>query len=81
MLRQLIAILPAFLPRQRPLFPTLVVLALIQVTLDSLYCSGIVLAASRAGNLLGRVEIRRRIECTLEVVLGGLGFELTLDLR
>jgi threonine/homoserine/homoserine lactone efflux protein len=57
------------------------VLATIQVILDSAWCAGLVLAASRARRWLGRVSIRRRIERTLAVVLVGLGFELAIDTR
>lgn len=76
-----VSFLPQFLPHHGPLLPTLVALALIQVTLDTVYCCGIVLAASHAGQFLARVKIRRRIERGLALVLIGLGCELTLDMR
>lgn len=76
-----VSFLPQFLPHHGRLLPTLLVLALIQVTLDTVYCSGLVLAAGRAGHLLGRARIRRRLERGLALVLLGLGCELTLELR
>jgi len=74
-----ISFLPQFLPRHGPLLPTVLVLATVQVTLDTLYCSGIVLLADRARQLLQRGAVRRRIERGLGLVLVGLGCELTLE--
>jgi threonine/homoserine/homoserine lactone efflux protein len=76
-----ISFLPQFLPRHGSLLPTLLVLAVIQVGLDTAYCIGIVLAAARAGQLLRRARVRRRLERGLALVLLGLGCELSLDLR
>jgi threonine/homoserine/homoserine lactone efflux protein len=74
-----ISFLPQFLPHRGAVLPTVLVLATIQVTLDTLYCSGIVLFADRARGLLERRTIRRRIEHGLGLVLVGLGFELGLE--
>lgn len=74
-----VSFLPEFLPRHGPLLPTVLVLATIQVTLDTLYCSGIVLLADRARRLLQPPRIRRRIERGLGLVLVGLGCELALE--
>jgi threonine/homoserine/homoserine lactone efflux protein len=74
-----ISFLPQFLPRHGPLLSTVLILATIQVTLDTLYCSGIVLLADRARGLLERGAIRRRIERGLGLVLVGLGCELALE--
>ena len=74
-----ISFLPQFLPKHGPLMPTLLVLAAIQVTLDTLYCSGIVMLADRARGLLARARIRHRIERGLALVLIGLGCELAAD--
>lgn len=74
-----ISFLPQFLPRHGPLLPTVLVLATVQVTLDTLYCSGIVLLADRARRLLQGGSIRRRIERGLGLVLVGLGCELALE--
>jgi threonine/homoserine/homoserine lactone efflux protein len=74
-----VSFLPQFLPRHGALLPTVLVLATIQVTLDTLYCSGIVLLADRARRFLERGTIRRRIERGLGLILVGLGCELALD--
>jgi threonine/homoserine/homoserine lactone efflux protein len=74
-----VSFLPQFLPRHGPLLPAVLVLATIQVTLDTLYCSGIVLLADRARRILARPTIRRRIERGLGLVLIGLGGELALE--
>jgi threonine/homoserine/homoserine lactone efflux protein len=71
--------LPQFLPRHGPLLPTVLVLTTIQVTLDTVYCSGIVLLADRARRLLERAAIRRRIERGLGLVLIGVGCEFALE--
>jgi len=76
-----VSFLPQFLPRHGPLLPTLLVLVVIQVGLDTAYCTGVVLAAARAGQLLRRARVRRRLERGLALVLIGLGCELSLDLR
>ena len=74
-----ISFLPEFLPRHGPLLPTVLVLAIVQVTLDALYCSGIVLLADRARRLLQRKRIRRRIARGLGLVVVGLGGELAFE--
>jgi threonine/homoserine/homoserine lactone efflux protein len=74
-----VSFLPQFLPHHGALLPTVLVLAAIQVTLDTLYCSGIVMLADRARGLLARGAIRRRIERALGIVLVGLGCELALE--
>ena len=74
-----ISFLPQFPPRHDALLPTVLVLATIQVALDTLYCSGILLLADRARRLLERRMIRRRIERGLGLVLVGLGCELALE--
>jgi threonine/homoserine/homoserine lactone efflux protein len=74
-----VSFLPQFLPRHGPLLPTVLVLTTVQVTLDTLYCAGIVLLADRARRFLDGGTIRRRIERGLGVVLVGLGFEFALE--
>jgi threonine/homoserine/homoserine lactone efflux protein len=58
-----------------------IALATIQVILDSSWCVGLVLAASRARRWLTRLSVRRRIERALGAVLVGLGLELGIDMR
>jgi threonine/homoserine/homoserine lactone efflux protein len=74
-----ISFLPQFLPHHGPLLPTVLILCLIQVTLDTLYCAGVVLVADRARGFLERGAIRRRIERGLGLVLVGLGCEFALQ--
>jgi threonine/homoserine/homoserine lactone efflux protein len=76
-----IAVVPQFLPSSGPVLPTLLVLALIQLVLDTTWCAGVVLAADRARNLLGRAHIRRRIERVFGAALIGLGVGLAADAR
>jgi threonine/homoserine/homoserine lactone efflux protein len=74
-----ISFLPQFLPRHGALLPMVLVLAAIQVTFDTIYCSGIVLLADRGRRIFDRRRILRRIERGLGLVLVGLGCELALD--
>lgn len=76
-----ISFFPQFLPRHGPLLEVVLVLALIQVTLDTAWCLGIVLLADRARPMLRRAAIRRRIERVLGTVLLALGIELALGTR
>ncbi len=74
-----ISFLPQVLPHNGALLPTMLVLATIQVTLDALYCCGVVLVADRARRFLASATIRRRIERGLGLVLVGLGCDLALE--
>ena len=74
-----VSFLPQFLPRHGPVLPTVLVLATIQVALDTIYCSGIVILAERARGFLQRGAIRRGIERGLGLVLVGLGCEFAFE--
>ena len=76
-----ISFFPQFLPRNGPVLPTVIALATIQVVLDTAWCAGIVLAADRAREWLGRGAIKQRIERVLGTVLIALGLELAIDTR
>ncbi|MFE3228163.1 LysE family translocator [Nocardia sp. NPDC059228] len=76
-----LTILPQFLPASGPVLPTVLILAVIQLAIDTTWCIGVVLAADRAGTWLRRTGIRRRIERTLAAVLVGLGLGLAADAR
>jgi threonine/homoserine/homoserine lactone efflux protein len=76
-----IAVVPQFLPSSGPVLPTLLVLAVIQLVLDTTWCAGVVLAADRARNVLGRAHIRRRIERVMGAALVALGVGLAADAR
>ncbi len=76
-----VSFFPPFLPRSGPVLPTVLVLATIQIVLDTAWCIGVVLAAGRARRWLARAASRRRIERTLGLVLIALGFELAIDTR
>ncbi|WP_454790599.1 LysE family translocator [Mycolicibacterium lutetiense] len=76
-----IVVLPQFLPTSGPVLPTLVVLAVIQLVVDTTWCVGVVLAAHRARNILNRTHIRRRIERVMGAALVALGVGLGADAR
>jgi threonine/homoserine/homoserine lactone efflux protein len=72
---------PQFLPRHGPVFGTTVALASVQLVLDTTYCVGIVLLASRARRWLSRAAIRRRLERILGATLIALGIDLAAASR
>jgi threonine/homoserine/homoserine lactone efflux protein len=72
---------PQFLPRHGPVFGTAVTLAAIQLVIDTSYCVGFVLLASRARSWLSRAAIRRRLERILGATLIGLGLDLAAGTR
>src|SRR5919198_239026 len=76
-----ITFLPQFLPRHGPVLPTVVVLATIQVIMDTAWCVGLVLLAERARGWLSRGAIRQRMERALGAVLVALGLELAIETR
>jgi len=76
-----IAVIPQFLPSSGPVLPTLLALAVIQLVLDTTWCAGVVLAADRARNVLGRAHIRGRIERVMGAALVALGLGLAADAR
>ena len=74
-----ISFFPQFLPRSGPLLPALVVLAGIQVLVDSAWTAGLVLVAGRVGAAWRRVAVRERLERILGAILIALGLELAVD--
>lgn len=74
-----IAVLPQFLPATGPVLPTFLGLAAIQLVIDTTWCVGVVLAADRAREVLGKEQVRRRFEQTLGGVLLALGVGLVAD--
>ena len=76
-----IAVVPQFLPSSGPVLPTLLVLAVIQLVLDTAWCAGVVFAADRAREMLGRKHIRRRLERVFGAALMALGVGLAADAR
>jgi threonine/homoserine/homoserine lactone efflux protein len=76
-----IVVLPQFLPADGPVLPTLLVLAAIQLVVDTAWCVSVVLAADRARNILNRSHIRRRIERVMAAALVALGLGLGADTR
>lgn len=76
-----IVVLPQFLPAGGPVLPTLLMLAAIQLVVDTTWCVGVVLAAHRARNILNRTHIRRRIERVMGAALVALGVGLGADAR
>ncbi|MEU7768871.1 LysE family translocator [Nocardia sp. NPDC049190] len=76
-----LTILPQFLPSSGPVLPTVVILALIQLVVDTSWCVGVVLAADRAGAWLRRTGVRQRLERALGAILVALGLGLAIDAR
>lgn len=72
---------PQFLPRHGAVFATSVVLAVIQVVIDTTYCAGLVLLAVKVRPLLSRIAVRRYLERFLGTILVGLGLQLAVESR
>ena len=76
-----IVVIPQFLPTSGPVLPTLLVLAVIQLVVDTAWCAGVVLAAARAREMLSRSHIRRRMERVMGAALMALGVGLAAEAR
>jgi threonine/homoserine/homoserine lactone efflux protein len=76
-----LTILPQFLPSTGPVLPTVLILAAIQLVIDTAWCVAVVLAADRAGGWLRRTGIRQRVERALGAILVALGLGLAADAR
>ncbi|ODQ92117.1 LysE family translocator [Mycolicibacterium flavescens] len=76
-----IVVIPQFLPSSGPVLPTLLVLAVIQLVIDTSWCAGVVLLAARAREVLRRAHIRRRMERVMGACLMALGLGLAADAR
>jgi threonine/homoserine/homoserine lactone efflux protein len=72
---------PQFLPRHGAVFATSVVLALIQVVIDTTYCAVLVLLAARVRPWLSRIVVRRYLERILGTILVALGVQLAAESR
>jgi threonine/homoserine/homoserine lactone efflux protein len=72
---------PQFLPRHGAVFATSVVLALIQVVIDTTYCAVLVLLAARVRPWLSRIVVRRHLERILGTILVALGVQLAAESR
>ncbi|MEV6275463.1 LysE family translocator [Nocardia sp. NPDC051832] len=76
-----LTILPQFLPATGPVLPTVLILAVIQLVIDTAWCVGVVVAADKAGGWLRRTGIRQRVERALGAILVALGLGLAADAR
>jgi len=76
-----IVVLPQFLPPSGPVLSTLLVLAAIQLVVDTAWCAGVVLVADRAREVLSRTHIRRRIERVMGAALMAPGVGLAAEAR
>ena len=72
---------PQFLPRHGAVFATSLMLAVIQVVLDTTYCAGLVLLAVRVRPWLARIPVRRYLERVLGTILVSLGVQLAVEGR
>jgi threonine/homoserine/homoserine lactone efflux protein len=72
---------PQFLPRHGAVFATSVVLAVIQVVIDTTYCAVLVLLAARVRPWLSRIVVRRYMERILGTILVALGVQLAAESR
>jgi threonine/homoserine/homoserine lactone efflux protein len=76
-----VSFFPQFLPASGPVLPTAVVLATIQLVVDSIWCVCFVLLVGRAATWLESAGVRRRIERALAAILVALGLDLAASAR
>lgn len=77
----LLALYPQFVPDDRPLFATTVVLGLLQVAVELCVYGALALGVARAGRWFRSSVVRRRLEATTGVVLVALGVRLAFSDR
>lgn len=74
----MIAFYPQFVPADRPLFATIAVLALLQITLETVLYLALAAGVARAGPWFRRPRIRQVLEVVSGSVLIGLGLRVAL---
>ncbi|WP_394840970.1 LysE family translocator [Pendulispora brunnea] len=72
---------PQFLPHQGSVFLGTVLLALIWILIDGVWCACVAIAATRARKWLAQGPVRRWMERVMGAILVGLGIELATDSR
>jgi threonine/homoserine/homoserine lactone efflux protein len=77
----MIAFYPQFVPAHGPVFATTAVLALLQVTLETLLYLALAAGVARAGAWFRRPRIRRRLDAVSGTVLVGLGLRVAVASR
>jgi threonine/homoserine/homoserine lactone efflux protein len=77
----MLAFYPQFVPADRPLFATTAGLALLQVTLETGLYLSFAYGVGRAGSILRRSSVRRRLEAVTGTVLIGLGVRVAVSSR
>ena len=75
----MIAFYPQFVPADRPLFATTALLGLLQVALEMTFYLVLAAAFARAGRVLTRPVVRRRLEAVSGTVLVALGLRVAVD--
>jgi threonine/homoserine/homoserine lactone efflux protein len=75
----MIAFYPQFVPSDRPLFATTAVLGLLQVTVEMTFYLVLAATFARAGRVLTRPAVRRRLEAVSGTVLVALGLRVAID--
>lgn len=74
----MIAFYPQFVPKGGPLFTTTVVLALLQVAIETVLYLGLAAGVARAGAWFRRPTVRSRLEAVSGTVLVALGLRVAL---
>ncbi|MDP3984368.1 MAG: LysE family translocator [Acidimicrobiia bacterium] len=77
----MIAFYPQFVPANRPLFATIAVLALLQITLETVLYLSLAAGVARAGTWFRRSRIRQGLEVVSGSVLIALGLRVAVTKR
>jgi threonine/homoserine/homoserine lactone efflux protein len=76
-----VSFLPQFVPAGASVLPVLVALSLVWALIDMVWYLCLIWLAGRAGRVLGRPSVRRRLDQVSGVVLVGLGLRLAAESR
>jgi threonine/homoserine/homoserine lactone efflux protein len=77
----MLAFYPQFVPAHGPIFATTALLALLQITLETVLYLSLAAGVARAGEWFRRPRIRARFEATSGAVLVGLGVRVAVESR
>ncbi len=77
----LLALYPQFVPAGRPVLPTTLALALVQVAIETALYAGLAAGVGRAGGWFRQTAVRRRLEAVTGSVLVALGIRVGLTSR
>ena len=77
----MVAFFPQFIPRGYPVLPTTVVLATLQITVETILYSSLAFGVGHARHLIDRASVRAGIDAISGTILLGLGLKVATTAR